>query len=245
MSTVLVNINDKLAIVTLNRPDALNAINEEMLVLLMEIFSNLEKDERIQVVVLKGNGRAFSAGVDLKNTDANGFAKDGKMMLLGRNLCKLIANSSKVTIAQVHGYCFTGALELALCFDLIYCTPETQFGDTHAKFGIMPRWGMSQRLPRRVGMANAKEMSFRAMRIIGPEAQRIGLVNRTFEAPQIDEEVLKIAQEINGNFFQVIQVVKNLMEDGFESTLDVGLQIEADNEVQINNLNESIQRFGK
>jgi enoyl-CoA hydratase len=245
MSNVTLDIQEKIAFISFNRPDSLNALNPEMIILLKDIYTKLENDSSIQVVVLKGNGRAFSAGVDLKNTDAGGFSKDGEMMLLGRAICNLITNSSKVTIAQVHGYCFTGALELALCFDLIYCTPETQFGDTHAKFGIMPRWGMSQRLPRRVGMANAKEMSFRSMRVNGNEAARIGLVNRTFEANLLDEEVIKIAHEICGNHFQVVNVVKNLMEKGLETTLEHGLKLEADNDIQVSNLNESIQKFGK
>lgn len=245
MSTVEITIQDHIAVVALNRPEALNALNLEMTQALIDTLQKLEKDDSVKVIVFKGNGRAFSAGVDLKNTGSEGFNKSGDMMLKGRELCELVANSAKVTIAQVHGYCFTGALELMLCFDLAYCTPETQFGDTHSKFGIMPRWGMSQRLPRRVGLSKAKEMNFRAMRVKGDEAARIGLINQVFAGENLDSEVLSIAKEITANNFTAIQTIKKLMDDGMNLTLEEGLKIEADNEVEIKNLDENIQKFGR
>lgn len=245
MTTVETTIKENIAIVSLNRPEALNALNLEMTNLLIKTIEQLENDSNVKVIVAKGNGRAFSAGVDLKNTDAGGFDKEGDMMLLGRKLCNLIADSAKITIAQVHGYCFTGALEFMLCFDLVYSTPETQFGDTHAKFGIMPRWGMSQRLPRKVGLAKAKEMSFRAMRVKGDEAEKIGLVNQLFSLENIDEAVLSIAKEITSNNFQAVQVIKSLIERGYNTSLEEGLRIEAENDAVVENLNENIKDFKK
>lgn len=248
MKLVEIENLEEVAIIKLNRPDSLNALNLEMTKSLIEILENIKENSNIKVVILKGNGRAFSAGVDLKNTDSSGFDKEGEMMLEGRKLCELVAGLSKITIAQVHGYCFTGALELMLCFDLVYCTPETQFGDTHAKFGIMPRWGMTQRLPRKVGVAKAKEMSFRAMRVKGDEAERIGLVNGNFSMDNLDAEVLKISKEITENNFKVLKVVKNLIDRGLSGpsdSLEYGLKIESLNDETVENLNESIQGFGK
>jgi enoyl-CoA hydratase len=245
MALVELHISEQIATISLNRPESLNALNLEMTNLLIEKIEQLENDSNVKIIIVKGNGRAFSAGVDLKNTGTEGFDKEGDMMLLGRKLCNLIADSAKVTIAQVHGYCFTGALEFMLCFDLVYSTPETQFGDTHAKFGIMPRWGMSQRLPRKVGLAKAKEMSFRAMRVKGDEAERIGLVNRIFSLENIDAEVLSIAKEITSNNFQAVQVIKSLIDKGFNTSLEEGLKIEAENDAVVENLNENIKDFKK
>ncbi len=245
MALVELEIREQIAIVSLNRPEALNALNLEMTNLLIETIKKLESDNSVIVIILKGNGRAFSAGVDLKNTGSIGFSKEGEMMLKGRELSNLIAQSTKITIAQVHGYCFTGALELMLCFDLIYSTPETQFGDTHAKFGIMPRWGMSQRLPRRIGIGKAKEMSFRAMRVKGDEAEKIGLVNQLFGIDNIDESVLSIAKEITANNFTALQTIKKLIDTGINLSLEEGLQIEAENNVAVDNLDENIKDFKK
>jgi len=172
----------------LNRPDALNAINEMMMQELESEVARIAKDETIKIVILSGEGRAFSAGVDLKTTSADGFQADGPFMTLGGKVSQMILDMPQVTIAQVHGYCFTGALELAMFFDLCYCTTNTQFGDTHAKWSVMPRWGMSQRLARRVGLLKAKELTFRAMRVRGVEAERIGLVNRAFEPEELEND---------------------------------------------------------
>ncbi len=229
--------------VIFNRPDKLNAFNEPMLEEIESALNDIVRDNDIRIVVFLGSGRAFSAGVDLKTTQADGFGAQGSFMQLGDKVGKMILNLPKVTIAQVHGYCFTGALELMMFFDICYCTHDTQFGDTHAKWGIMPRWGMSQRLARRIGLHRAKEMTFRAMRIKGVEAERIGLVNRSYPSDELTHAVQQICDEILENSHDTIVRIKRLYDGGYRTTLAEGLQLEYDAESTILDTQDLLNQF--
>lgn len=132
--------------ITLNRPKALNAFNMELLGALDQAMTAAAEDEAVRVVVLTGEGRAFSAGVDLKMLAAGGTSGgsiDGNLNDLARNIIQTIESMAKPVIAKVNGFCFTGALEIALACDLIVASDEAVFGDTHAKVGIRPTWGKS------------------------------------------------------------------------------------------------------
>ncbi|MEM7374440.1 MAG: enoyl-CoA hydratase/isomerase family protein [Bacteroidota bacterium] len=229
--------------VILNRPKSLNAFNRALLQEMKTAFQQISEDPTIKVVVLSGEGRAFSAGVDLKETDADGFQDGATSMKLGRELSELMTQLPQVTIAQVHGYCFTGALEMMMFFDMAFCAESTQFGDTHAKWSVMPQWGMTQRLARRVGLAKAKELSFRAMRIKGPEAERIGLVNRAFPDDQLASEVDTIITEILQNSFEAISVIKHLYDEGYAGTLRDGLELESNADTRLSDTDAQLSQF--
>jgi len=235
---------ETVAYITFNRPESLNAFNVPMFHEFDTILDKIETDDDIKIIVVAGAGRAFSAGVDLKTTAPSDFQKGAAFMELGKIIGDKIANSSKVTIAQVHGFCFTGALEMMLFFDLAYCATDTKFGDTHAKFSIIPQWGMSQRLARRVGLNKAKELTFRALRINGQEAERIGLVNQAFPLETLGEEVTKITNEIAQNSFEAIKVIKILYNQGFETTLKEGLILEQNADTALKNTGEQLNKFG-
>lgn len=243
MENIIFDKNGAVAHIKFNRPKVLNAFNEAMLKEIEIALEDAESDTAIKVLLVSGEGRAFSAGVDLKSTDASGFQKGGRFMETGMKVGNLFTQISKVTIAQVHGYCFTGALEMMLFFDMAFCTEDTQFGDTHAKWAVMPRWGMSQRLARRVGLAKAKELTFRAMRIKGVEAERIGLVNRAFKNEELESEVQKIIDEILANSFEAIAAIKKLYNQGYETTLKEGLQIEYNADTNLQSTNENLSDF--
>ncbi|MEM9722459.1 MAG: enoyl-CoA hydratase/isomerase family protein [Bacteroidota bacterium] len=243
MEHLVVKKTEAIVSIQLNRPEVLNAFNEAMLEELYQVLQDIEKDPTLKVMILSGMGRAFSAGVDLKSTTADGFQQGGSFMELGLAVGNLLANMSKVSIAQVHGYCFTGALELMLFLDLAFCGEDTQFGDTHAKWAVMPRWGMTQRLARRVGLVKAKELTFRAMRIKGKEAERIGLVNRAFPEATLEEEVNQIAAEIVGNSFEAIQAIKELYNRGYETTLKEGLRIEYEADSKLSDTSAQLSQF--
>ena len=243
MNNIIYNKSNSVAHIKLNRPEVLNAFNEAMLHELKAALEDAEKDAAIKLVLVSGEGRAFSAGVDLKATDASGFQKGGSFMEVGMEVGNLFTQLSKVTIAQVHGYCFTGALEMMLFFDMAFCTEDTQFGDTHTKWAVMPRWGMSQRLARRVGLNKAKELTFRAMRIKGIEAERIGLVNRAFKSEVLEAEVQKIIDEILGNSFEAIAAIKKLYNQGYETTLKEGLLIEYNADTDLQSTSENLSDF--
>lgn len=243
MENIIYNKSGPVAHIKLNRPEVLNAFNEALLIELKTALEDVEKDAAIKVVLVAGEGRAFSAGVDLKSTDAAGFQKGGSFMEVGMEVGNLFTQLSKVTIAQVHGYCFTGALEMMLFFDMAFCTEDTQFGDTHAKWAVMPRWGMSQRLARRVGLIKAKELTFRAMRIKGIEAERIGLVNRAFKSEELEVETKKIIDEILTNSFETIAAIKKLYNQGYETTLKEGLLIEYNADTNLQDTAHTLSNF--
>jgi enoyl-CoA hydratase/carnithine racemase len=151
---LLVDRSDRVATITLHRPDALNAITLTMLESLGDELERLAADDDIDVVVLTGAGRSFCAGVDLKalgDRELVGGSVGDLLDVPARRVTALLASMPAITIAKVNGFCFTGALELVLACDLAVAANEAKFADTHAKFGLRPTWGMSARLPRAKG----------------------------------------------------------------------------------------------
>jgi enoyl-CoA hydratase len=179
---LLCDVNNRVLTITLNRPEAMNALRPEMFDGIKALVTQAEGDSNIAVIVLEGAGRAFSAGVDLKVLQ--GF--DPKAGKIGDIFDKpaaeawgIIRKSRCPVIAKVHGACFTGALEMALHCDFIFTTVDTKFGDTHAKFGLRPTWGMSQTLSQAIGVRKAKELSFSARIVLGEEAVKLGIAKKT------------------------------------------------------------------
>jgi enoyl-CoA hydratase/carnithine racemase len=243
MEHLIIERNNSVVRIRFNRPKSLNAFNGAMMGELRNTLEEIKDDPQVKVVIVSGTGRAFSAGVDLKETSAEGFQKGAEFMELGREISEIINNYPKVTVAQVHGYCFTGALEFMMFFDMAFCADDTQFGDTHAKWAIMPRWGMSQRLARRVGLQKAKELTFRAMKISGAEAERIGLVNRSWPVEELEQEVDKVVEDIVGNSFEAIIGIKRLYDEGYHTTLGEGLEIELKADTRLGDTDDNIQAF--
>ena len=178
---VTLHQSDGIATVTLNRPEALNAFTPDLLQTLIKVIDQAQNEAR--VIVLEGAGRAFSAGVDLKLLQGAQF-KAGKVddLFGGTSFAAAdaIRHARVPVIAKVHGFCFTGALEMALHADFILTTSDTKFGDTHAKWGLRPSWGMSQNLARAVGVRRARELSFTAATFTGADALTWGLANAAF-----------------------------------------------------------------
>jgi enoyl-CoA hydratase/carnithine racemase len=177
---LLASVEDGVLTITWNRPEALNAIRPEMLTGLTELLRRADAESDVRVIVLQGAGRAFSAGVDLKvlqGIDPQAGKIGDLFDLPARQVRQAMREIGKPVIAKVHGFCFTGALEIALHCDLIYTTESTKFGDTHAKFGLRPTWGMSQTLSQAVGVRRAKELSFTARTFMGSAAAAWGLAN--------------------------------------------------------------------
>ena len=169
--------------IILSRPEALNAFTPGLLTELIDAFSAAGSDEHCGAIILEGEGRAFSAGVDLKLLQGARFAA-GKVDNIFGETAFAAADAIRLcpvpVIAKVHGFCFTGALEIALHCDFILTTEDTKFGDTHAKWGLRPSWGMSQNLARAVGTRRARELSFTAATFTGADAVRWGLANGAF-----------------------------------------------------------------
>ena len=213
---LLVNLENNILTITLNRPEALNAYRPEMLVEIREIITQTEDDPNVAVIVIEGAGKAFSAGVDLKVLQ--GFDPDsGKIGDLFDKPAALAWDAFRKSrcpiIAKVHGACFTGALEMALHCDFIFTTLDTKFGDTHAKFGLRPTWGMSQTLSQAIGVRKAKDMSFSARTVLGDEAVRLGIANEAVEDKDaLDTLVDKRAGQIASNSQASVSAFKDLYD---------------------------------
>jgi enoyl-CoA hydratase len=188
---------DGLATLTLNRPDKLNALNVALFAQLDAHVADLEMQaDRIGVVIVRGAGRCFSAGHDLTDIAAGERLPRPNFQA---GIIERLANLSQVVISAVHGHCYTGALELALAGDLIVASASARFADTHARFALTPVWGMSQRLPRRVGTYKAREMMFTCKTYSGEEAAAMGLANLCFAAETFEAELQALARTILAN----------------------------------------------
>jgi len=211
---LLVNLENNILTIILNRPEALNAYRPEMLIEIREIILKTEDDPNVAVIVIEGAGKAFSAGVDLKVLQ--GFDPEaGKIGDLFDKPAALAWDTFRKSrcpiIAKVHGACFTGALEMALHCDFIFTTLDTKFGDTHAKFGLRPTWGMSQTLSQAIGVRKAKDMSFSARTVLGDEAVRLGIANEAVEDKDaLDALVDKRASQIASNSQASVSAFKDL-----------------------------------
>ncbi|MBV9842735.1 MAG: enoyl-CoA hydratase/isomerase family protein [Sphingomonadaceae bacterium] len=227
-ANIRVNIAGPVATLTLNRPDQLNALSPA---LFREAGDALEAmPEEVRVIVVAGAGRAFSAGADLKVLSDPEFRKtdDGAFQRHAVRFVDMLGTVAQVTIAKVHGLCLTGGLEVALGCDLIVAADEAQFADTHAKIGFRPRWGLTQRLPRRVGIQRAREMSLTARMVGGREAAAIGLALESVPAPQLDARVDALVAAILANSARSLPIYKALYAGAQNHFLDEGARFEAD-----------------
>lgn len=240
---VIQDVVDGVATLTLNRPDALNALTIGLLGQAGDALAALSARDDVSVVVLTGAGRAFSAGVDLKALQASGqdvSAGDvgNELNSAARRVQKLLSEMPQATIAKVNGFCFTGALEIMLACDITICADEAKFGDTHAMIGLRPTWGMTQRLARKVGMMRAKELSFTARTITGTEAAAYGLAMESVPRDALDARVADLAGAIAANSSGSIAAYKDLYRRSENAGLDDGLTYEAETRYEIADVRE-------
>lgn len=223
-------VAERVATVTFNRPDALNALTPDMLVHLGDLLEAAAGDDAVGVVVLTGAGRAFSAGVDLKalagREIVDGMVGD-VLDVPARRAITLLTTMPKVTVAKVNGFCFTGALELALGCDIVVVAEEAKLADTHAKFGLRPTWGMSQRLIRLVGVARARELSYTARTFTGADAAAWGLAAQAVPLAELDAAVADLCSALCANSPGSLAAYKDLYRAALDDGLGAGLTYEA------------------
>jgi len=181
----------RVATLTINRPEKMNALTLDLFEELNGHVADLETDDGIGVVVVRGAGRCFSAGNDL---GGNAQGVQPTRANLQAHVIERLANLPKPVVAGVHGACFTGGLELALAADIILASESARFADTHARFSLTPVWGMSQRLPRRIGVYRARDLMFTCRTVSGAEAATIGLANRCVPDEDFDEALQSLAE---------------------------------------------------
>jgi len=223
--TVLTEVIGKVGLIRLNRPEALNALNTDVIAGIHAAVDAFEADENIGCIVITGSEKAFAAGADI------GAMKDYDYMHAYKNdyITKgweRIKTARKPVIAAVAGFALGGGCEMAMMCDMIYAADTAKFGQPEIKLGTMPGLGGSQRLPRAVGKAKAMDMCLSARMMDAAEAERAGLVARIFPADTLLEETLKAAQTIAGYSLPVIMMIKESVNRAFESSLNEGLLFE-------------------
>lgn len=230
-SLVLVERGDAVATVTMNRPDAMNALSMALRRELVGALSDVAADDAIGAVVLTGAGRAFSAGVDLKELGGERPAGAGG----GQATIEAPADLDVVgalracpqpVIGAVNGVAITGGFEVALGCDLLVASSTARFADTHARVGIMPTWGITQRLPRLIGLARAKQLSFTGEFLDAETAERWGLVNRVVAPDELLDTCRRMAADIAVSDPRSVRALKRVYDQGADGTFTDGLGIE-------------------
>ena len=220
-SKVLREDKNGVAVLSLNRPEKLNSLNVALFLDLLKHIDEIEADTNgVGCVVIRGAGKCFSAGHDLEDITTG---EDLPRPNFQAEIIERLACLPQPVIAAVHGHCYTGALELALASDIILAASNAKFADTHAKWGLTPVWGLSQRLPRRIGAAKAYEMMFACRTYSGDEAAAMGLANACFPDDEFDAAVARFTEDIVENCWFSNRVNKKLLIETGGLPLHAGL----------------------
>lgn len=233
---VKTDIQDSVAIVTLNRPEAMNALSAALRLELAEAMLAVAKDDAVRAVVLTGEGaRAFTAGLDLKELGAStqglGAANATDPQ---RNPVKAVEQCAKPVIGAINGVAITGGFELALACDVLIASTNARFADTHARVGIMPGWGLSQKLSRMIGLSRAKELSLTGNFLDAATAERWGLVNRVVDPEALLPCAVALARDMANIDPVMVAAYKTLIDDGFALPFGEGLALEAERSTAAN-----------
>ncbi|HIG39303.1 MAG: enoyl-CoA hydratase [bacterium] len=228
---LLVDKRDGIAILTLNRPRQLNALSLELRYALQEEIIKLRSDREIGVVILTGAGRAFCAGLDLKEMGSADVPKAHSELL---DPPQLLRTLPQPVIGAINGLAVTGGLEISLSCDLLIVTPETKFADTHTRIGLIAGWGLSQRLSRAIGINRAKELSLTGNYLSAELAYEWGLANRIVPREELLPTCISLARDMLSAVPEVMFKTKRLIDRGFDLALGDAMTYE----VEINQLHK-------
>ena len=225
--TILVQKEQGVAVVTINRPDKLNALNSKVLSELGAAFDQLGADAEVKVVLLTGAGeKAFVAGADIAEMVSYGPLEGVRFAEVGQRLLSAIETLPKPVIAVVNGFALGGGCELAMACDFIYASEKAKLGQPEINLGIIPGFGGTQRLARLVGEARAKELVLTGDTIGAEEALRIGLVAKIFPPDKLLAEAKKVATRMAAKGAVALRAAKMAVHDGLQGSLDQGLGLE-------------------
>ncbi|MEJ5862684.1 enoyl-CoA hydratase [Pseudomonas farsensis] len=222
--TILLDIHGKVGLITLNRPQALNALNAQIVAEINQALDQLERDANIGCVVLTGSAKAFAAGADIKEMAELQYPQIYVDDLFSD--ADRIANRRKPIIAAVSGFALGGGCELAMMCDFILAADNAKFGQPEINLGVLPGMGGTQRLTRAVGKAKAMELCLSGRLMGAEEAERAGLVARVVPQAELLEEALKVAASIAAKSVPVSMMVKESVNRAFEVTLSEGVRFE-------------------
>jgi enoyl-CoA hydratase len=213
-TTILVEKNQHIGTITINRPTVLNALNTQTIEELTTAVQEFEKDETVHVVILTGKDKAFIAGADIKQMHTMSPLEAKQFATQGHHLLELIEQSRLPYIAAVNGYALGGGCEVMMACDLIIASSIAKIGQPEINLGIHPGFGGTQRLPRLIGPIQAKELLLTGDTIDAQEAFRLGLINKIIEPDHLMEETLKIAAKIAGKSPVQTRFIKELVNTG-------------------------------
>ena len=222
---VLIEKNQGVATVTMNRPDALNALSAALRQAIVETFHHLRDDAETEVIILTGAGRAFTVGLDLKELGGE-VVPSKEDAIKDTDVGKAVAQVGKPVIGAVNGFAITGGFEIALMCDFIIASTNARFADTHARVGVVPGWGLSQRLPRLIGINRAKELSLTGNFLDAETARDWGLVNRVVSDEALLPTCQQLAMDITSTEPVTRAEIRRIMDEGWHATLAEGMDIE-------------------
>ncbi len=199
MSSVLFEKKDRIGIITINRPESMNALNSQVLNDLFDAFKMAQNDDEVLVVILTGAGKAFVAGADISQMKDLTRVQAAEFAKLGLTVFSYIERLEKPVIAAINGYALGGGCELALSCDIRVASEKAKFGQPEVSLGITPGFGGTQRLPRAVGTANANELILTGEMINASQAEAMGLVSHVYAPEMLMEEAMKLAEKIANN----------------------------------------------
>ena len=228
MNNLLLEVENGVALLTINRPKALNALNSETLAELNTCLAELENNDEVKVVILTGSGeKSFVAGADISEMVNATPAEGRKMGLLAREAFGRLENMPQVTIAAVNGFALGGGCEISMACDIRVASDNAKFGQPECGLGILPGFGGTQRLPRLVGKGRAKELIFTCDMISADDAFRMGLANHVVPQAELIDYCKAMAGRIMKNGPFAVALAKQAINTGSDTDLDSGLKLEA------------------
>ena len=224
-TSILVDRKKPVACITLNRPEALNALNNEMMKEVTEVLTELEADEQIKVIVLTGSEKAFAAGADIKEIRDKQFLDIYQDDFISDNW-EMAARCKKPIIAAVAGYALGGGCELAMMCDFIIAADNAKFGQPELSIGVIPGAGGTQRLTRFVGKSKAMDMILTGRMMDADEAERSGLVSRVVPMDSLMQEAMAIAEKIARHSQPSVKMAKECVNAAYETAMETGIRFE-------------------
>lgn len=227
-SVLLIDKTDGIATLTLNRPESMNALSQGLRTAITQAFHELGRDPEVGVVILTGAGKAFCAGLDLKELSSAGINAQEPVVGGPTDIIQAMQACDRPIIGAINGVAITGGFEVALACDILIATPQARFADTHARVGVMPGWGLSQKLSRTIGLYRAKELSLTGNFLSADKAEEWGLVNRVVPAEELLQTCRSLAKDILSCVPEMVRSLKRVIDTGYAESLVAGLQIEHD-----------------
>ncbi len=223
MNKVLLEKRDGYAVITLNRPDEMNALSRELREDFIEAMQTCCDDPSLQVLIITGNGRAFCAGFDLKELAASDQNPDEEA---DNAMARAMEAFPGPIIGAINGHAVTGGFELALACDILIASEDARFADTHARVGILPGWGLSQKLPRLIGLSRAREVSFTGAPVFAQQAYDWGLVNHVVGRDELLPKAMELAETMCKSAPGMLPRYKALIDKGYSMPYQDALEWE-------------------